>query len=587
MKQVTWGGMDCFTNMLVIGPPRCGKTATILKPIIYQLLLAKKRGVKLGISVVEPKGDTAEMVAEMCGEMDLPCHYIDPLKANSASFPVMKGDEDDVAEAMVSVLKSMFGKQEAFFATVQELAGRNITKLLKRLYGDDVNLDDVLRAMRDQQLLEDRVKELRFKEGESDLVQFFQAELLGAQKEKYQQFVVGLRAQLENITSNRLLKPILMGQSDFDMDRHYSEGGILAVNTAMGKLKSAGDAFGMFTLMHLQNGTFRRPGTEQTRIPHFLLTDEYARYINPEVERFLSVGPEFRTAVILAAQSLGQLEVESGKFSAKAMKQAILTSCRNKISFGGLSYQDALEFSREFGKKQIISRQSTFKQQMLMPNLLPENYRDTEQEEDRIYYTQLMDGLPKFYYVARLQQEGTPLPPKIGKGNFIPRDWRERREWEVRKKQLSFTFHFKRKHKEHNPEPIVEEQTDTAYEEKAIPSSRLTFVDAEQPMEPSDLGNAEDVLANDSTDLDNSEMESLESRYFEESLQWIANELNLACNENDVWNEIIQHEGAEAAFTRLFQLHGRQHPFLNKLHHEFQLRKQQAIQTVMENDPFE
>lgn len=589
MKQVTWGGMDCFTNMLVIGPPRCGKTATILKPIIYQLLLAKKRGVELGISVVEPKGDTAELLAEMCGEMDLPCHYIDPLKANSASFPVMKGDEDDVAEAMVSVLKSMFGKQEAFFATVQELAGRNITKLLKRLYGDDVNLDDVLRAMRDQQLLEDRVKELRFKEGESDLVQFFQAELLGAQKEKYQQFVVGLRAQLENITSNRLLKPILMGQSDFDMDRHYSEGGILAVNTAMGKLKSAGDAFGMFTLMHLQNGTFRRPGTEQTRIPHFLLTDEYARYINPEVERFLSVGPEFRTAVIIAAQSLGQLEVESGKFSAKAMKQAILTSCRNKISFGGLSYQDALEFSREFGKKQIISRQSTFKQQMLVPNLLPENYRDTEQEEDRIYYTQLMDGLPKFYYVARLQKEGTPLPPKIGKGNFIPRDWRERREWEVRKKQWSFKFHFKRKRDHPVLDQVTEHKSEFQEEEKPISSSRLTFIQTEQPIEHSDVdANLEPPIQETSHIHDHSQVKEEES--FEMYLfTWILDELKLKYSDNDIWVEVIQHPEAQAVFQMLFQLHGSENPTLNKLHYEFQSRKEQAIavQHEIEDDPFE
>jgi type IV secretory pathway TraG/TraD family ATPase VirD4 len=452
--MIKWGGSDMFTHMLAVGPTRCGKTATLLKPIIYQLLLMKKKGIPLGLSVVEPKGDVAEMVNEMCGEMDMSCVHVDPTSDHSARFPVMKGDEDDVAEATVTVLKSMFGKQEAFFATVQELAGRNITKLLKRLYLDDVNLGDVLRTMRDQRILEDKVQELRFKEGESDLVQFFQSELLGAQKEKYQQFVIGLRAQLENLTSNRHLEPILMGQSDFDMDRHFETGGVLAVNTAMGKLRKAGDAFGQFVVMHLQSGTFRRPGTERTRVPHVMIVDEYSRYINPDVELFLSIAAEYRTAGIFATQSLGQLEVEAGKINAKAMKQSILTSCRNKIAFGGLAYQDALEFSREFGKKQIISRQSTFKQQILLPNLLPENYRDTEKEEDRIFYTQMMDGLPKFHYVAKLLDDGTPLPPKIGKGSFVPRDWKERREWEVRKKLWAFKFDFKRKPKvsDSNPE---------------------------------------------------------------------------------------------------------------------------------------
>ena len=45
---IVWQGSDCFTHMLAVGPTRCGKTATILKPMIYQLLLQKKRGVPLG-----------------------------------------------------------------------------------------------------------------------------------------------------------------------------------------------------------------------------------------------------------------------------------------------------------------------------------------------------------------------------------------------------------------------------------------------------------------------------------------------------------------------------------------------------------
>ena len=51
---IIWQGSDCFTHMLAVGPTRCGKTATILKPMIYQLFLQKKRGVPLGLSVLNP-----------------------------------------------------------------------------------------------------------------------------------------------------------------------------------------------------------------------------------------------------------------------------------------------------------------------------------------------------------------------------------------------------------------------------------------------------------------------------------------------------------------------------------------------------
>lgn len=427
---IVWQGSDCFTHMLAVGPTRCGKTATILKPMIYQLLLQKKRGIPLGISVVEPKGDVAAMVAEMCEEMDIPCTHVDPDKLDSARFNPMEGDTDTVAEATVVVLKGLFGKQDAFFATVQELSARNVTKLLKELHGNNMDIVDVMNTLRDQNVLEQKVTELKRRDGMTDLVHFFEAELLGSMREKYQQFVIGLRAQLENIVSNEALRTIMTGKSDVNIDEHLETGGVLAVNTALGKLRKAGDAFGQFIIMHLQNGTFRRPGTEDTRIPHFLIVDEYSRYINPDVEIFLSLAAEYRVAGIFATQSLGQLEIESGSLGPKAMKQAILTSCRNKICFGGISAQDAQDFADEFGKDKVIMRQSTYKNRILLPRLFPDSYRDTEDEEYRFDPTDLMDGIPKFNFVHKLLEDGTPQKPALAKGHFVPRNWKELREWE-------------------------------------------------------------------------------------------------------------------------------------------------------------
>src|SRR5690625_2451553 len=287
---IEWGGSDMFTHMLIVGATRSGKTATILKPLIYQLLLAKKRGIELGLTVVEPKGDLAQMVADMSEEMELPHIHVDPMLGDkSAKFNPMEGETDRVAEATVIVLKGLFGKQDAFFATVQELSARKVTKLLKELYGDDIDITDVLNTLRDPKVLAEEVANLARRVGNTDLLHFFQSELLGSMADKYRQFVIGLRAQLENIVSNDNLRKIMTGKSSIDIDEHYEKGGILAVNTALGMLRSSGDAFGQFVIMHLQNGAFRRPGTEDTRIPHFLIVDEYSRYINPDVEIFLSL----------------------------------------------------------------------------------------------------------------------------------------------------------------------------------------------------------------------------------------------------------------------------------------------------------
>ena len=429
-EKIIWGGMDPFTHMVCVGPPRSGKSSTILLPMIYQLLLQKKKGKKVGLSVIEPKGDLAKEVKEFCDEMEIPYVYIDPDSDDSHRFNVMEGNTDDVAEATVAVLQSLFGKQEAFFQTVQELSARNITKLLKELHGDNIDLLDVIITLRSPQILEKKVVELKQRQGQSELVDFFENELLGSLGEKYRQLVIGLRAQLENITGNAKLKKIITGKSDINIDKHFEEGGVLIVNTALGSLKKAGDAFGQFVAMHLQSGTFRRKGTEQTRVPHFLIIDEYSRYINPDVEMFLSVAASYRVAGILATQSLGQLEIESGKISARAMKQAILGSCRNKIAFGGLSAQDAKEFAEEFGMDQVIMRQTTFRNRILLPNFFPDSYRDTESEQFRFHYTYLQDEMDRFHFIARLLKDGTPQKPIEGVGQFVPRDWKEKREWE-------------------------------------------------------------------------------------------------------------------------------------------------------------
>lgn len=429
-NRIIWGGRASFTHMLLAGPTRCGKTATVLKPMIYQLLKAKKEGARLGITVVEPKGDTAAMVSDMSAVMGLNCHHVDPLREVTGDFNVMRGELDDIIEATVVVLQAMFGRQDPFFSLIQEGATRNIITLLHRLHGMKFDLFDLVRKLRNSMDLQRSVAQLKEQEGQSELVQTFEYELEDPRrKEFYEKIVTGLRVQLGNITANSRLRPILQGrQNDFDLDRHYEEGGILAVNTGM-RLRKAGDAFGQFVIMHTMSAAYRRPGTEDTRIPHYLIVDEASRYMCAEFERFLSIAAEYKTAGIFAVQSLGQLEVASGSLSGPAMKRAFLTSCRNRIAFVGLGSEDAKEFEEDFGKDPVTTRQATHEGSLVTPSIIPKSYRDTTTWESRIPATVLSDGLPPFHFVAKFVED-TPngiatLRPKVGKGNFIPKNWKQ------------------------------------------------------------------------------------------------------------------------------------------------------------------
>ncbi|MDR3600866.1 MAG: type IV secretory system conjugative DNA transfer family protein [Desulfosporosinus sp.] len=425
MSRLYWGGDDPFTHTMIVGPTRCGKTATLIKPIIYQILLAKARGVPCGLSIIEPKGDVAQFAVDLARELGIKAYQLDPTRETSDKINLMKGPVNDVSEATIAVLKGMFGKQEAFFQLVQELTARNFIKLVKLNHGDNLDILSVLRTLRDNAILEREQKMLEKSGKDPDLSSFFTNEMQGKLGAKWKDLALGLRAQIENIVSNEDLKRIITGDSGINLDQHMAEGGVIGINTALGKLKRSGDAFGQFMAMHLQSAAFRRPGTEKTRIPHYLIIDEMSRYINADTEKFLSIAAEYRVAGIFAVQSFSQLEIGAGDLTPKAMKTAVLTNCRNKISFGGITYDDAEYFANELGKNWEVMRQNTY-DGFALASFLPKTYRDTEQEEYRIRPTDIQDGLPRFHYIHKLLRDGHPMKPGIALGQFVPSDWQEK-----------------------------------------------------------------------------------------------------------------------------------------------------------------
>jgi len=428
--KTQWGGKDAFMHTLVVGPTGSGKTALLLKPMVYQILKARKLGKPVGLTVIEPKGDFVRDLRMLCEASDQEMTMISPTDPNSAIFNVMAGDKTDIVEATVTVLQTMFGRQDQFFSLMQELFTRKIVELLKTLYDDDVYLRDVLINLQNEDLLRQNVNLLKRRGLEPELTDFFINELLNAKSQeaqKFRSFAIGLRAQLENILSNPYLKPIISKPSSFSLDRHFETGGILGIDTSLAKLGQSGDAFGQFVAMHAQLATYRRPGSEDERVPHYLIIDEYSRYINPDVEKFLSIAREYKVAGVFAIQSLGQLAVASGKLDGRAMKQTIMASTRNKMVFGGLEHDDAKEMASIMGKNTVVDQDKIYDGNPLK-KVIPKAQKEIEREVERLPYTFFMDGMPNDYFVHKLLQNRQLQPPGITKGEFLPRSKQELRE---------------------------------------------------------------------------------------------------------------------------------------------------------------
>lgn len=399
---------DRYLHTLVTGTTGTGKTSRVLKPMIWQDLQALKAGHRMGLTVVEPKGDLAQDVYEMCRDLDIPCTFINPEWPGTARFNPLEGDSETAAEIMRTVLVHLFGKQEAFWRANYELAARNIVLLLKHVKGNDATMDDLIDALRDYTKLAAYVKRLEVGPAErskKSLADYFKIEVL--ENEKSQQFLMGLRLILEDLTGNSMLRRVLCAKSDVDLDRHLEEGGVLVVNTAMGPLGRLGDAFGQFFILHFQQAVFRRQGTERTRTPHVLYVDEFPRYVNADFERLLAIGRSFRCAAVLALQTTVQAELDGSR----TFREVMVENTRNKIILNPGTAEEAKYLAAQLGEYETVEEQKSYKRQgTLFYPWYSDSYREAEKTKERYPYTGLLE-LPKFNAVAKIVRNGQPLPP--------------------------------------------------------------------------------------------------------------------------------------------------------------------------------
>lgn len=461
---VTLPFKNVFQHFLIVGPTGFGKTMGIIEPVVWQVIKHILEGRRIGLTVVEPKGDLVANIASWCDKLGIPYTRIDPLLGEkSKKFNPLQGELYTAAEGTRAVMRKMFGRQEAFFGLVQEMAARNTILLLKRIKGDNLDLNTVRRALRSRDKLATYVDMLEKQVGpDDDLVKYFREEVLGTLRDKFQQFAMGLRLQFEDLMGNEMLAKVITGNSDINFDEHLDQGGILLVNTAMGALGKLGDAFGTFMIMHLQNAVFRRPGTPETRTPHFLLIDEAPRYINPDFERLLAIGRSYRCACFLATQTLAQLEMEEKK----AFTNVVMSNCQNKIVFGGINKDDALYFEKEFGQVEKIYTRATYKG-IFTPQIFPETYQNMKVIEPRFSYSKITE-LKDHRFIYRFVRGGGVDEPSIGEGLIVD-------------PEVDFAPYLKKQKKKKKRAVENEQQQHSASSPLAEQEEGFVFISAQEP----------------------------------------------------------------------------------------------------------
>lgn len=319
----------------------------------------------LGLTYMCPDYESMAHMIKVADSYKLPYNIVDPNDPNSIGLnPFIFDDPLQTSIAISTVLKGLYSSthsdiNQAYRENAATQAVENVSILLKEIYprlhdGELPTLEDVQDCLTDFELTESLCE--RLKEDEelakkySALIRYFEMNFYKNSNgiEEMRKFVTASTAQLDTLLRFPGVKNILCNRTNnLNYDEALENGEITFVCTRRGDLgPNINTAFGLFFILLMQYSVLRRPGTEKTRVPHFLYIDEFSNYINASTEPLFTLYRKYRVATVISVQNLAQLEVSNNKY-----KQTILSNCNNKIVFGNNTPEDNEWWSKEIGDK--------------------------------------------------------------------------------------------------------------------------------------------------------------------------------------------------------------------------------------------
>ncbi|WP_246589730.1 type IV secretory system conjugative DNA transfer family protein [Desertibacillus haloalkaliphilus] len=416
-----------------------------------------------GISVIEPSKDLCDKTYQLCLAHGIPeeaIYYIDPTNPNTKSINPLRGPVDKVAEIFTMVMQGLSeASDNPFFEQSQRNHFKHYIYLLK-LNNPDVTptMDDLIDMYNNPQrvrVMHENLKK-RIPDGIDDIqdrdernhwkivqgiddwfdmnllpkmdrtVHGEQAVLIKDAESPYygqqqyydakEEYVMGLRNQLNDIASNILMRRVLFGHSDFDFDQHLEFGGVLLVNSAKGEMAELSNILGKIALLSLQNAVFRRKPNDSAY--HHILVDEFPDYSYREFKEFPAQSRKYKVIISIVCQTIAQLEDQYGK----TYLQTLLATLRHQFVYGGIAEADAELFSKTFGERTVFREsESTQTISPLQDNPMRRVGVNFVEEDEAIMTPNDLIYQDAFVCSVRLVDHNRTLPVRQIKANFVPK----------------------------------------------------------------------------------------------------------------------------------------------------------------------
>lgn len=354
-------------NLNMITPAE-GKE-TVFKGYMKKMILSESPELvykNCGVTVMSPDKEISKDMIKVAENFGLGYNVIDPSDTNSIGLnPFVYDDANKIAVTISSALKTMYNDkhievEEAYREDVTIQAIENITILLKEMYprineGALPNLEDMLKMLTNFDLVEKMCEIMAhdetLREKYSVQLAYFRKYFYksGNSREITEKNIFAAVTQLDNLLRLDGVKTVLCNRhNNINFDDMLANGELTFVCTRRGDLgANSHKAFGLFFLISMQNAVLRRPGTENSRVPHFLYIDEFPDFICKATEPIFTMYRKYKVGTTISAQNLSQLDPATSK---ENYRQTILANCVNKIFTGNGTVEDLQWWATEFGQ---------------------------------------------------------------------------------------------------------------------------------------------------------------------------------------------------------------------------------------------
>ncbi|MBO5349390.1 MAG: TraM recognition domain-containing protein [Clostridia bacterium] len=354
-------------NMITADESKMSTYKSCMKKMIYNSSDDKIIYKDLGLTYISPDIESTSRIQKVAKNYHVNINLIDPNSPDTKGLnPFVYDNPLHTAIVISTILKELHFSNRGdldinlgAMANFSTQAIENLSILLKVMYpkmhNEDLpTLEDMLDALTNYELVQNMCEEME-KDEElakeySILLSYFKRNFYPNSKSNIdtEKYLSVAATQLDNLLRYPGMRNILCQRTNnVNFDLALANGEFTLLCTRRGDLgPAAHTALGLFFLLSMQHAVLRRPGTEKTRIPHFLYVDEFADFVNKSTVPMFTLYRKYRVGTVISVQNLNQLSMTH-----EQLRQTIFANCVHKVVFGNNSPEDNDIWSLELGMK--------------------------------------------------------------------------------------------------------------------------------------------------------------------------------------------------------------------------------------------